>query len=229
MNLAWLKLILAALWLVPGIAFLVLEWTSGTVIALPLAGRQVPLAWPFIVLGLFNLLRCAMETIDTDVGFLGIRLTVSHSERVSDEQIALLEHEDFAGEIELSHLIERLCVRMGQETVAKAQAIESHVPERAWMTAGSGFRVSGSGKNLRRNPEPGTRNPSSCLRPLHLFNTPEEILVMVTPSHDVDGKPFSFSRPNFGGDLANQVTTPASRINQTFSDSVTTVIVAITR
>ena len=57
MNLAWLKLILAALWLVPGIAFLVLEWTSGTVIALPLAGRQVPLAWPFIVLGLFNLLR----------------------------------------------------------------------------------------------------------------------------------------------------------------------------
>jgi hypothetical protein len=57
MNLAAIKLALAALWLVPGVAFLVLEWTSGTVIALPVAGRQIPLAWPFIALGLFNLLR----------------------------------------------------------------------------------------------------------------------------------------------------------------------------
>jgi hypothetical protein len=57
MNLRWIKLVLAALWLVPGIAFLVLEWTQGTVVALPVAGRQIPLAWPFILLGLFNLLR----------------------------------------------------------------------------------------------------------------------------------------------------------------------------
>jgi protein ImuB len=148
---------------------------------------------------MFNLLRCAMETIDTDVGFLGIQLIVSRSERVSDEQIALLEHEDFAGEIELSHLIERLCVRMGQDAVAKAQAVESYVPERAWTVAGFGCRDSGSGKISLRNPGPETRNPISCLRPLHLFSTPEEILVMVTPSHDRDGKPISFSRPNFGG------------------------------
>jgi protein ImuB len=147
---------------------------------------------------LFNLLRCAMETVDTDVGFLGIQLIVSRSERVSDEQIALLEHEDFAGEIELSHLIERLCVRLGQDSVAKAQAVESHVPERAWVVAGSGCRASGSGMALR-NPEPGTRNPTTSLRPLHLFTTPEPILVMVTPSDDLDGKPISFSRPNFGG------------------------------
>jgi hypothetical protein len=57
MNLSWLKLILAALWLVPGMTFLMMEWTGGPVIALPIAGRQVPLAWPFIVLGLFNLAR----------------------------------------------------------------------------------------------------------------------------------------------------------------------------
>jgi hypothetical protein len=57
MTLAWLKLILAALWLVPGVAFLVMEWTGGPVVALPIGGRQVPLAWPFIILGLFNLAR----------------------------------------------------------------------------------------------------------------------------------------------------------------------------
>jgi protein ImuB len=142
---------------------------------------------------LFNLLRCAMETIDTDVGFLGIRLTVSRSERVSDEQIALLEHEGFAGEIELSHLVERLCVRMGQEAVAQAQAVEAYVPEMAWQ--GSGFRVQGS-VNAVLNPAPRTPNP---FRPLHLFDSPEEILVMVTPSHDRDGRPISFSRPSFGG------------------------------
>jgi protein ImuB len=149
---------------------------------------------------LFNLLRCAMETIDTDVGFLGIQLTVSRSERVSDEQIALLEHEGFAGEVELSHLIERLCVRMGQEAVAQAQAVEAHVPERAWKGSGLGppaarEPVQGS-VNAVLNPEPRILNP---LRPLHLFDTPEEIHVMVTPSHDRDGKPISFSRPNFGG------------------------------
>jgi len=57
MNLTWLKLILAALWLVPGVAFLVVEYAGGPVVALPIAGRQLPLAWPFIVLGLFNLAR----------------------------------------------------------------------------------------------------------------------------------------------------------------------------
>ncbi|CAN5657203.1 hypothetical protein BH09PLA1_BH09PLA1_20880 [soil metagenome] len=81
---------------------------------------------------LFNLLRCAMETVETDVGFLGIQLIVTSAQRISDEQIALMEHEEFAGEIELDHLIERLCVRMGQETVAKVQAVESHVPEWGW-------------------------------------------------------------------------------------------------
>jgi hypothetical protein len=57
MNLRWIKLVLAALWLVPGIAFLLLEWIQGTVVAVPVAGRQIPLAWPFVILGLFNLLR----------------------------------------------------------------------------------------------------------------------------------------------------------------------------
>ncbi|MGH7177932.1 MAG: hypothetical protein ACREJC_11170, partial [Tepidisphaeraceae bacterium] len=99
---------------------------------------------------LFNLLRCALETIDTDVGFLGIRLNVTTSQRIADEQIALLEHEDFAGQIELDHLIERLCVRMGDDAIARPAPVESHVPEEAWE--GSGFRVQGSERALL-NPE----------------------------------------------------------------------------
>ena len=54
-------------------------------------------------MNLFNLLRFAMETVETDVGFLGIQLIVTSSQRISDEQIALLEHEEFVGEIELDH------------------------------------------------------------------------------------------------------------------------------
>jgi len=33
---------------------------------------------------LFNLLRCAMETVETDVGFLGIQLIVTSAQRISD-------------------------------------------------------------------------------------------------------------------------------------------------
>ena len=57
MNLPGIKLALAALWLLPGVVFLILDWTGGPKAALPVAGRQIPLAWPFIALGLFNLLR----------------------------------------------------------------------------------------------------------------------------------------------------------------------------
>jgi hypothetical protein len=57
MNLPGIKLALAGLWLLPGVIFLILDWAGGPTVALPVAGRQIPLAWPFIVLGLFNLLR----------------------------------------------------------------------------------------------------------------------------------------------------------------------------
>jgi hypothetical protein len=57
MNLASLKLLLAALWLLPGIVFLAFEWSGGPVVAVPIGGRRIPLAWPFIVIGLFNLAR----------------------------------------------------------------------------------------------------------------------------------------------------------------------------
>ncbi|MBC8108864.1 MAG: DNA polymerase Y family protein [Anaerolineae bacterium] len=143
---------------------------------------------------LFNLLRCAMETVETDVGFLGIQLIVTSAQRVSDEQIALLEHEEFAGEIELDHLIERLSVRMGQETVAQAEPIESHVPEYAFTWHGRLAHAPGA-----QAINAWARRPCHELRPLHLFDWPEEILVTVSPSDHADGFPIQFSRPSYGG------------------------------
>jgi protein ImuB len=137
---------------------------------------------------IFNLLRCAMETLETDVGFLGIQLTVTRSQRVRDEQIQLLEHEEFIAETELSHLIERLCIRLGDKVIAQPVLVESHVPEK--RVQGSGFRVQQK-RSSDLNPEPRTLNPP--VRPLHLLTTPELIGVMVSPSHDRDGRPISVS------------------------------------
>src|SRR5439155_13509181 len=69
-------------------------------------------------------------------GFTGIRLAIRVSEKISEEQIALLEHEQFNGEIELSHLIERLRVRMGRAGVVQVELVESHVPEFAFCGMG---------------------------------------------------------------------------------------------
>jgi protein ImuB len=127
---------------------------------------------------LFNLLRCAMETMETDVGFLGIRLIVSRSQRVADEQIQLLEHEEFIAETELDHLIERLRIRLGEKVIVQPSLVECYVPEKAY-----------SWNSVR------VKNPChvETIRPLHLFTTPEPIGVIVTPSHDRDGKPVSFT------------------------------------
>jgi hypothetical protein len=57
MNSARFKLVLACLWIVPAFGFLTLEWAGGTVLALPLGERKIPLAWIFLLFGAFNLLR----------------------------------------------------------------------------------------------------------------------------------------------------------------------------
>jgi len=167
---------------------------------------------------LFNLLRCAMETVETDEGFLGIALIVTSSERVADDQINLLGGDEFAAQVELDHLIERLRVRLGEDIVARPELVESYVPERAY-----------SWQEARSNPKSESRNPKqarmteeemteikrlrfghsnfglvsnfdirhsnfpSALRPLHLLRRPVEIRAMVSPSHDRDGRPVLFT------------------------------------
>jgi protein ImuB len=134
---------------------------------------------------LFNLLRCAMETVETDEGFLGIALNVTSSERVADDQINLLGGDEFAAQIELDHLIERLRVRLGEDVVAQPELVESYVPERAY--AWHGLPARGSPVQTRAG------SPCHDLRPLHLLRRPVEIRAMVSPSHDRDGRPILFT------------------------------------
>jgi hypothetical protein len=57
MNPSHLKLFLALLWLVPGVVFLAFDLLTGQTHGLLFAGRRLPIAWVFLLLGAFNLLR----------------------------------------------------------------------------------------------------------------------------------------------------------------------------
>jgi protein ImuB len=145
---------------------------------------------------LFNLLRCAMETVETDEGFLGIALLVTSSERVADDQINLLGGDEFAARIELDHLIERLRVRLGEEIIAQPELVESYVPERAFSWHGRPGHAPAAIAASAWAGDPAQREVTSChveLRPLHLLRKPMEIRAMVSPSHDRDGRPILFA------------------------------------
>jgi protein ImuB len=180
---------------------------------------------------LFNLIRCAMETVGEaratkrrrheatkgkthhiftlrrsvapslrryemyqPAGFTGLRLAVPCFERLSEEQIFLLEQEEHAGRLELDRLVERLHIRLGEAALVAVEAVESYVPERAFRVQGSGCRAAPAQQNRvqeERRSEAGGREAGS--RPLQLFGKPREIPVMVRPSDDRDGAPVSFS------------------------------------
>jgi hypothetical protein len=58
MDPARLKLVLAAMWFVPGLALLGAETVTGRAIgALPIGNVQVPLSWIFLLFAAFNLIR----------------------------------------------------------------------------------------------------------------------------------------------------------------------------
>ncbi len=153
-----------------------------------------------------------IKTVDD--GFTGLVLSVPNYEPLADEQISLLEHEQYAGQIELDRLIERLRVRLGGEAIVQAELVESYVPELAWrhdageagakaeLLAPRG-RSSAAGTTLARKrkkiaaplrslPTP----PAPSTRPLHLLRPPAEVRVMVSPSHDQEGRPVAFTHEN---------------------------------
>jgi protein ImuB len=140
-----------------------------------------------------------VEQLQSD-GFVGMRLTVPLHEPLGDEQVRLLGHEDYAGQLELDRLIERLRVRLGEEAVVRAELVEAYVPERAWRVGeiveeeDRGWRIEDR-KGKDRPPLPSIFYPpsSSSSRPLHLLPRPEEIRVMVSPSDDREGRPVMFA------------------------------------
>ncbi|HEX2972384.1 MAG TPA: DNA polymerase Y family protein [Tepidisphaeraceae bacterium] len=165
--------------------------------------------------GMFNLMRCAMEGMEehtqrrsdratkrqrgksllaravtngesmVPAGFVGIRVGVPIFEKVSDEQISLLEQEEHDGRVELDHLIERLVLRLGDEGIVRARLVESYVPEKAYALVRQADWTGGPGPEMTAG--------LARTRPLCLLKCPVEIGVMVSPSHDRDGRPISFT------------------------------------
>jgi protein ImuB len=174
----------------------------------------------------FNLIRCAMEGLEEEAGnkgkkwkkrsklahvaasedfssdgFIGLRLRVPVFERLSHEQVALLEHEEKAAEAEFDQLIERLGLRLGEECVVRPYLIESHVPETAYAcfaatSENPGTKTGGSHSEpyqAAQGQSTAACTQSSRVRPIRLYESPIEIRAMVSPSHDRDGKPISFT------------------------------------
>jgi protein ImuB len=143
---------------------------------------------------LLNLFRCSMDDAEINSsrpyfssdGFTALRLFIPVFEKMSPEQIRLLEGEDYAQKVELDHLVERLRARMGNDTVMQATLIASHAPERAYAL-GNGL---GGNQSAIRSLQSTIQNVP---RPLVLLATPVELRVMVLPLHDEAGRPVAFT------------------------------------
>jgi protein ImuB len=167
---------------------------------------------------IFNLLRCATENLEAGEGFWAMKLAVPLHEPISAEQIALLEGESYAGQIELDRLVERLGVRIGESAIVQPTEQESYVPERGWKAAlyhgppAGVHRVQMSravaltrprGSILGQPRVQGNRSLEHLLdppivqsprtRPMHLLPTPVEIRVTAEPSDESEGRPSQFT------------------------------------
>jgi protein ImuB len=136
---------------------------------------------------LFNLLRCAQESMQTEAGFVEMRLSVPVFERVSDEQLHLLNQEQHATQNELADLIQRLRIKLGEDAVLTPRLVECHVPERACEMMKMEHQQSAGTLVM-----PEERRPVPS-RPLRLFTNPTEIRCMVSPSGEHGGTLLSFS------------------------------------
>jgi protein ImuB len=130
---------------------------------------------------LFHLIELASESACCDDGFSGVRIVAKGLERLSDEQIQLLEQEEYIAERELGSLIERLRIMAGESILARPRLIESHIPEHAYEL-------------VRPESDPSKTVVAVRGRPPRLLRPPTEIGVMVAPT--TEGPPLTF---NLGG------------------------------
>jgi len=144
---------------------------------------------------LINLLRCALEKIETHQGFTGFFLGVPVFEKLAEEQSLLMGQKERDAQVESLRLIERLRARFGERTVEAAQPVESHLPERACAyveAAAISNRPADKTKFAVVSTDPDIHAPSTD-RPLHLLAAPVEIAVIVSPSEDREGHPISLT------------------------------------
>ncbi len=141
---------------------------------------------------LFNLIRCALESIQTDEGFTRIDLDVPAYEKVTLRQITMHDRELADAWLEWSSLVERLQVRLGADAVLRPRWSESHLPESACA-----FQPATADGSKNEALAVHDIKPLSA-RPLCLLRRPIEIGVIVSPSDDREGAPISFAH---GGEV----------------------------
>jgi protein ImuB len=134
---------------------------------------------------LLNLLRLASEAVKTETGFVALALRVPVSERLTSEQLSLMDAESREAERDFSDLIERLTLRLGENAVQTAELVPHHLPERAFRFSRFDAACSQQNKN------PATSRHKA--RPIRLLPQPEEVNCMVYPLSDDAGFPVTFT------------------------------------
>ena len=106
-----------------------------------------------------------IDMLDAGFGFDSFALTALWHETMAARQTHL-DEERYEG-IALSHLVDRLCARIGAQNVSRPMPEASHIPERSisWQPA-------------LRMPAQDIAMPATTNRPLRLFDRPELITVL---------------------------------------------------
>jgi protein ImuB len=164
---------------------------------------------------LWNLLRCTAETVKCGQdGFSGLKLSVPLFQRLTVEQLQLLDQESQAAAHELDHLIERLQVRLGENAVRFPEQVEAHLPEKA-VCYGSGDSSTLIQRSTSREMQESSsialgswklnvgrwtfaqpdqiEEPAGKSRPLHLLPDPVEIQCASVASDPDIRRPISFT------------------------------------
>lgn len=128
---------------------------------------------------LINLIRCELETVDCEHGFVQFRLDVPIHEPICESQTAFFEERSNEEATAFNRLLDRLRTRLGDESVVRPTLVESYLPERAWRPANA------------------HETPGGVLveahRPMTLFPMPIELRVICEPSDDRTGNPRQFT------------------------------------
>lgn len=123
------------------------------------------------------------DPLDPGFGFDLIRLSASHVETVVQEQRDLDAHAQNNDEV--SMLIDRIAARIGGRRVVIHLPQDTHIPERAVLTASAQRHLDDAARAVW----PARVEEEPPLRPLRLFDPPEEIEVMAMFP---DGPPAQF-------------------------------------
>ncbi len=123
------------------------------------------------------------DPLDPGFGFDLIRLSASHVETVVQEQRDLDAHAQDNDEV--SMLIDRIAARIGSRRIVVHLPQDTHIPERAVLAASAQHHL----EEAVRTAWPERAEGEPPLRPMRLFDPPEEIEVMAMFP---DGPPAQF-------------------------------------